>query len=228
MAGWKMVDRRVPGVTSAQVKAAQRLVKAAESSDQPVSDALRTIATAMPDASGPDQLTLDVGHADFHDQGLIGYGGPTACAVAGVTYRQLDYWARTDLVVPSIRAESEAGTVRLYSFTDLLLLKVIKRLLDTGVSLQNVRTVIDHLRGRGVDDIAQVTLLSDGETIYEATSSEEIVDLLQNGQAVFGIAISGALREVTGSVAVLPGVHGEQDDSVPEKSPPPVRRNNVG
>jgi DNA-binding transcriptional MerR regulator len=139
------------------------------------------------------------------DDALIGYRGPTACSAAGITYRQLDYWARTGLVAPSIRSASGSGTQRLYSFKDILVLKVVKRLLDTGVSLQNIRTAVDHLRQRGVDDLAGITLLSDGVSVYECHSSEEVVDLLRGGQGVFGIAVSGAWRELVGSLAQLPG-----------------------
>jgi DNA-binding transcriptional MerR regulator len=141
---------------------------------------------------------------------LIGYRGPTACAAAGITYRQLDYWARTGLVEPSVRSASGSGTQRLYSFQDILVLKVVKRLLDTGVSLQNIRVAVGHLRARGVSDLAQVTLLSDGTTVYECTSPEEIVDLLAGGQGVFGIAVSGALRELSGTLAELPGERAER------------------
>lgn len=135
---------------------------------------------------------------------LIGYRGATACQAAGITYRQLDYWARTGLVAPSIRDASGSGSQRLYSFKDILVLKVVKRLLDTGVSLQNIRVAVDHLRGRGVDDLAGVTLFSDGASVYECTSPEEIVDLLQGGQGVFGIAVGGTMREVTGTLAEFP------------------------
>ncbi|MBM9469199.1 MerR family transcriptional regulator [Nakamurella leprariae] len=134
----------------------------------------------------------------------LGYRGTTAWQAAGITYRQLDYWARTGLVVPSVRSASGSGTQRLYSFKDILVLKVVKRLLDTGVSLQNIRVAVDHLRARGVEDLAGVTLFSDGTTVYECTSPEEIVDLLQGGQGVFGIAIGGTMREVTGSLAEFP------------------------
>ncbi|HSY14744.1 MAG TPA: MerR family transcriptional regulator [Jatrophihabitantaceae bacterium] len=134
----------------------------------------------------------------------VGYRGPTACSAAGITYRQLDYWARTDLVVPSVRSATGSGTQRLYSFKDILVLKVVKRLLDTGISLHNIRVAVDALRVRGVDDLAHITLLSDGTTVYECTSSEEVVDLLRGGQGVFGIAVSGALRELVGSLAYLP------------------------
>ncbi len=135
---------------------------------------------------------------------LAGYRGPTACQVVGITYRQLDYWARTDLVVPSIRGASGSGSQRLYSFKDLLVLKVVKRLLDAGVSLHNIRVAVEHLRARGVRDLANVTLLSDGTTVYECTSPEEVVDLLQGGQGVFGIAVSGAMREINGTIHEFP------------------------
>src|SRR5437763_785228 len=145
----------------------------------------------------------------------VGYRGPTACAAAGITYRQLDYWARTNLVVPTVRSAAGSGSQRLYSFKDILVLKVVKRLLDTGVSLQNIRLAVDTLRSRGVEDLARITLLSDGTTVYECTSSEDVVDLLRGGQGVFGIAVSGALRELAGSLATLPS---ERTDGGPAEA----------
>jgi len=133
-----------------------------------------------------------------------GYRGPTACNAAGITYRQLDYWARTGLVEPSVRGATGSGTQRLYSFRDILLLKVIKRLLDAGISLQQIRTAVQHLRQRGTDDLTRVTLMSDGATVYECTSNDEVIDLLQGGQGVFGIAIGGVWREIEGTLADLP------------------------
>ena len=134
----------------------------------------------------------------------VGYRGVTACQAVGISYRQLDYWARTTLVVPSIRDASGSGTQRLYSFRDLVVLKVVKRLLDAGVSLQNIRKAIETLRSRGVEDLAGITLISDGTTVYECRSPEEVVDLLQGGQGVFGIAIGGAFKEIQGSLSHLP------------------------
>jgi DNA-binding transcriptional MerR regulator len=148
---------------------------------------------------------------------LVGYRVPTACQIAGITYRQLDYWARTSLVVPSIRGAKGSGSQRLYSFKDILVLKVVKRLLDTGVSLQNIRVAVDHLRQRGVADLARITLFSDGTTVYECTSAEEVVDLLQGGQGVFGIAVSGAMRELSGTIAEFPSERA--DDGEVEQAP---------
>jgi DNA-binding transcriptional MerR regulator len=133
-----------------------------------------------------------------------GYRGPTACKAAGITYRQLDYWARTGLVEPAVRGAAGSGSQRLYGFRDILVLKVVKRLLDTGVSLQNIRVAVDHLRRRGVRDLAKITLFSDGTTVYECMSPEEVVDLLQGGQGVFGIAVSGAMREISGTIHEFP------------------------
>jgi DNA-binding transcriptional MerR regulator len=142
----------------------------------------------------------------------VGYRGVTACTVAGITYRQLDYWARTGLVVPSVRDASGSGTQRMYSFRDIVVLKVVKRLLDAGVSLQNIRKAIETLRQWGEEDLATMTLISDGTTVYECRSAEEVVDLLQGGQGVFGIAIGGAFKEIQGSLADLPVPGATEDD----------------
>ncbi|HWH01764.1 MAG TPA: MerR family transcriptional regulator [Pilimelia sp.] len=151
---------------------------------------------------GTDAQCRTDGAAD--DDTTVGYRGVTACHAVGISYRQLDYWARTALVVPSIRDASGSGTQRLYSFRDLVVLKVVKRLLDAGVSLQNIRKAIETLRSRGVGDLAGITLISDGTTVYECRSPEEVVDLLQGGQGVFGIAIGGAFKEIEGSLSHLP------------------------
>ncbi|MDF6022378.1 MerR family transcriptional regulator [Streptomyces sp. JH34] len=142
--------------------------------------------------------------------GDIGYRGPTACAAAGITYRQLDYWARTGLVEPSVRPAYGSGTQRLYSFRDVVLLKIVKRFLDTGVALQNIRTTVQHLRARGFTDLERMTLMSDGATVYECSSPDEVVSLLQGGQGVFGIAVGVVWRDVD---AALSQLHGERVDT---------------
>jgi DNA-binding transcriptional MerR regulator len=182
-------------------------------------------ADDLESASSPDTR---VATAQISDQ-AVGYRGPTACTVAGITYRQLDYWARTGLVVPSVRDASGSGTQRLYSFRDIVVLKVVKRLLDAGVSLQNIRKAIETLRQWGEDDLATMTLISDGTTVYECRSAEEVVDLLQGGQGVFGIAISGAFKEIQGSLAELPassaeGVEIQSPDGVDELAARRARR----
>jgi DNA-binding transcriptional MerR regulator len=145
----------------------------------------------------------------------VGYRGPTACKAAGITYRQLDYWARTGLVEPSVRSATGSGTQRLYGFRDILVLKVVKRLLDTGVSLQQIRVAISHLRERGVEDLAQITLMSDGASVYECTSADEVIDLVQGGQGVFGIAVGRVWREIEGDLAALPSERADDDGAAP-------------
>jgi DNA-binding transcriptional MerR regulator len=145
----------------------------------------------------------------------IGYRGPIACAAAGITYRQLDYWARTGLVTPSIRDASGSGTQRLYGFRDILILRIVKRLIDTGVSLPNIRAAVEHLDQRGGDDLSRITLMSDGASIYECRSADEVVDLVRGGQGVFGIAVGSVWREVEGTLATLPGENPEGEVTVP-------------
>ena len=141
----------------------------------------------------------------------LGFRGPIACNAAGITYRQLDYWARTGLVVPEVRGAAGSGTQRLYSFRDILILKVIKRLIDAGISLQQIRTAIEHLRARGVEDLTQVTLMSDGVSVFECTSDDEVIDLLRGGQGVFGIALGGVWRSIEGTLAELPAERAEAE-----------------
>jgi DNA-binding transcriptional MerR regulator len=153
-----------------------------------------------------------------HENVELGYRGASACAAAGISYRQLDYWARTGLVEPTVRGAAGSGSSRLYGFKDILVLKIVKRLLDTGVSLQNIRSAVTHLRERGVDDLARITLMSDGASIYECTNSEEIFDLLQGGQGVFGIAIGKVWNEVEGSLSHLQAENVEDGSSVTQDS----------
>jgi DNA-binding transcriptional MerR regulator len=168
-------------------------------------------AAQAADVAGQQGLLFEDDVAPMPDD--VGYRGPTACNAAGITYRQLDYWARTGLVEPTVRTAGGSGTQRLYSFRDILLLKVIKRLLDAGVSLQQIRTAVHHLRERGTDDLTRVTLMSDGASVYECRSPDEVIDLLQGGQGVFGIAIGGVWREIEGSLSDLPSERAARDET---------------
>ena len=158
----------------------------------------------------------------------IGYRGATACSAAGISYRQLDYWARTGLVEPSIRTASGSGTQRLYGFRDILVLKIVKRLLDAGVSLQNIRTAVDHLRSRGVTELERITLMSDGASIYECASPDDIIDLLAGGQGVFGIAVGKVWHEVEGSLSLLQGEISGQNVGVESNDELSLRRKSKG
>ncbi len=135
----------------------------------------------------------------------FGYRAPQVCNLVDITYRQLDYWARTDLITPSLQRAAGSGSQRLYSFSDVVQLKVIKRLLDAGMSLKKIRQAIEILRQQMESDtpLADVTLLSDGHTIYAAHSEEEVVDVFRRGQGVFGIAIGPVESEVEGDIHQL-------------------------
>ncbi len=128
---------------------------------------------------------------------------PVAARAAGITYRQLDYWARTQLVEPTVRGASGSGSQRLYGFRDILVLKLVKRLLDTGISLQQIRTAVEQLRAAGIRDLAGTTLMSDGASVYLCTSNDEVIDLVSRGQGVFGIAVGKVLREVESTLVEL-------------------------
>ncbi|HEY7477157.1 MAG TPA: MerR family transcriptional regulator [Actinomycetota bacterium] len=132
-----------------------------------------------------------------------GFRVPEVLKIVGITYRQLDYWARTGLVVPSVRDATGSGTQRLYSFQDLVTLRVIKNLIDTGVSLQRIRKAVEHLRSMD-RPLAEVTLVSDGSGVYEAHSAEAVVDLLRQGQGVFAIAVDRVWDDVENAVTKAP------------------------
>ena len=145
-------------------------------------------------------MALDVGQLD---EERVGYRGPTVCKIVGISYRQLDYWTRTELVTPSVRAAKGSGTQRLYSFDDVVQLRVIKRLLDTGVSLQRVRGAVEELRVRGQTP-ADMTLVSDGTSVYALDDDRQVVDLLANGQSVFAIALGPVVEQLRGEVTAFP------------------------
>lgn len=164
--------------------------------------------------------------ADRYDLGLLftdgmpeldekaGYRGLVAARAAGITYRQLDYWARTSLVEPTIRGAAGSGSQRLYGFRDILVLKLIKSLLVTGISLQQIRTAVEQLRESGITDLAQTTLMSDGASVYLCTSNDEVIDLVSRGQGVFGIAVGKVLREVESSLVEINAAQADPMDEL--------------
>jgi DNA-binding transcriptional MerR regulator len=134
-----------------------------------------------------------------------GFRGPQVCSIVGITYRQLDYWARTDLVRPSVADAKGSGSQRRYSYRDLLELKVIKNLLDAGVSLQSARKAIEYLRKNLGEDVAAANLVIDGGGSVLARTGEEIVDLLKRGQGVLNIVpMAGVVGEVDAAITELP------------------------
>ncbi len=146
-----------------------------------------------------------------------GYRAPQVCKLVGITYRQLDYWARTSLLTPSIQAAQGSGSQRLYSFTDVVQLKVIKSLLDAGMSLKKIRQAMEILAEQLASEapLTDVTLLSDGTTIYAAHSADQVVDIFQRGQGVFGIAVGPVQRELEGEIHRLFPEEGDVEVTIP-------------
>lgn len=125
-----------------------------------------------------------------------GYRGAVASKVAGITYRQLDYWARKQIVEPSITPSHGSGSRRLYSFKDVVILAVSKRLLDAGVNLQNVTAAIGFLSQRPVAELEHITIMCDGEQVHECTSNDQVVELVHSGKAVFGVSVSSLWHHI--------------------------------
>jgi len=136
------------------------------------------------------------------EEGKTGYRGPAVCEIVGITYRQLDYWTTTKLVSPSVRDADGSGSQRLYSFEDIVRLRIIKRLLDTGVSLQRIRKAIEYVNDSGLD-LKSITLLSDGDRVYAMDDQREILDVLASGQGVFAIAVEPLYSEIEAQILEL-------------------------
>lgn len=130
-----------------------------------------------------------------------GYKGTVASKVAGITYRQLDYWARRQIVEPSITPSHGSGSRRLYSFKDVVILAVSKRLLDAGINLQNVTTAISFLAQRTAEQLENITIMCDGQQVHECTDSERMVALLQSGRAVFGVSVGSLWKQIRETLA---------------------------
>ncbi|MDR2799063.1 MAG: MerR family transcriptional regulator [Bifidobacteriaceae bacterium] len=129
-----------------------------------------------------------------------GYKGPQVCAAVGITFRQLDYWTTTGLVTPSIRVSHGSGVHRLYSFKDIVFIRLIAKITnDLGISLQKVRTAIHKMRNE-FENLKDATIVSDGTTVYACRSKEEVYDILRDGQGVFSITLDGIFQDVENSL----------------------------
>lgn len=143
------------------------------------------------------------------------YSGKRTAEIVGITYRQLDYWARTDLVRPSLQTAHGSGTRRLYSYRDLLELKVIKNLLDAGIKLESVREVFSYLREHLGEDVATANLVITGSTPVLVRSGEEIIDLLNKGQGVLNVLpLAGVKEEVDAAIVELYPEEAAAEDSI--------------
>jgi DNA-binding transcriptional MerR regulator len=130
----------------------------------------------------------------------IGFRAPQVCKIVGITYRQLDYWARTGLLRPSLADASGSGSQRLYDYRDVLELKVVKQLLDGGVNLQKARRAINFLRESG-EDLTSVNLVLAADDSVWLHDGEQIIDLLRGGQGVFNIVpLAGVFADVDAAI----------------------------
>ena len=152
-----------------------------------------------------------------HDE--EGFRGPQVCAIVGITYRQLDYWARTGLLRPSIADAQGSGSQRRYSYGDVLELKVIKRLLDGGLKLRQARQAVECLRGGLGGDLASAQLVLAGNRSVLARDGDEVVDLLAGGQGVFNVLpLAGVVEEIDAAIVELGGTR-QARRNVPEHHP---------
>ncbi|MDR3116647.1 MAG: MerR family transcriptional regulator [Bifidobacteriaceae bacterium] len=130
-----------------------------------------------------------------------GYKGPQVCSAVGITFRQLDYWTTTGLVTPSIRVSHSSGVHRLYSFKDIVFIRLIAKITgDLGISLQKVRTAINKMKTE-FENLKDATIVSDGTSVYACRSKEEVYDILREGQGVFSITLDGIFQDVEESLA---------------------------
>ncbi len=134
----------------------------------------------------------------------VHFPGKRAAEIVGITYRQLDYWARTDLVKPSVAKAEGSGSRRLYSYRDLLELKVIKSLLDAGIRLESVREVFHYLREQLGEDVASANIVISGQTSVLVQTGDELIDILQKGQGVLNVlALAGVKDSVDARIIEL-------------------------
>lgn len=133
-----------------------------------------------------------------------GFSGKRTAEIVDITYRQLDYWARTDLVKPSLAQAKGSGSRREYSYRDLVELKVIKALLDAGIRLEQVRKVFSYMKDQLGEDVVSANLVIDGSNSVVVNTGEELIDLLQNGQGVLNVLpLAGVKEEVDAAIVSL-------------------------
>tara|TARA_B100000131_G_scaffold172764_1_gene166937 strand:- start:5211 stop:5663 length:453 start_codon:yes stop_codon:yes gene_type:complete len=127
-----------------------------------------------------------------------GYTGPQVCKIVDISYRQLDHWTTTKLIKASLRSIKGSGHHREYSFEDLLKVKIVKNLRDAGMSLQKIRKALISLEQimKTETNYSDITVVSDGTSIYASKNEDEFIDILKRGQAVFGISLGPVTKEI--------------------------------
>tara|TARA_B110000438_G_scaffold130292_1_gene126502 strand:- start:1137 stop:1580 length:444 start_codon:yes stop_codon:yes gene_type:complete len=134
-----------------------------------------------------------------------GYTGPEVCKITGITYRQLDHWTTSSLIKASIRNLKGSGFHRIYSFQDIIQIKLVNKLREAGVSLQKIRIALQNIEsvlGQNIN-LSDVSIFSDGKSIYVITDNDQMIDLLKKGQAVFGISLGPVQVEAEAEIFSL-------------------------
>ena len=134
-----------------------------------------------------------------------GYTGPEVCKITGISYRQLDHWTTTKLIEASVRNIKGSGFHRIYSFNDIVFVKLVKKLRSAGISLQKIRIALKNVNkilGKN-SNISDVSIFSDGSSIYVLTDNDQMIDLLKKGQAVFGISLGPVHTETEAEILSL-------------------------
>jgi DNA-binding transcriptional MerR regulator len=129
------------------------------------------------------------------ERAVEGFPGKKAAEIVGITYRQLDYWARTDLIRPSLADASGSGSRRRYSYRDLLELKLVKSLLDAGIRLEQVRDAFAYVRENLDEDVTSVNLVLSGSSSVVVRTGEELIDLVRKGQGVLNVLPLAGVKE---------------------------------
>lgn len=135
-----------------------------------------------------------------HPSMVRSYRGAVASRVAGITYRQLDYWARRRILEPSVTPSNGSGTRRLYSFKDIVILAVSKKLLDVGVNLQTVTAAVEFLLSKTTEELEDTTIVCNGRSVRECANGDELFTLLGRGEALFAICVRGIWRQTAAAL----------------------------
>ncbi len=158
---------------------------------------------------------------DSPRQGVTGYSGTQTAKIVGITYRQLDYWARTDLIKPSLVEATGSGSRRRYSYRDLLELRVIKTLLDAGIRLESVRDVFSYLRQHVTTDISSANIVIQGTSVV-LCENDQLIDLLRSGQGVLNVLpLAGVKDDIDAQLHPLDDAIA--DEPAPSTSPGAAR-----
>jgi DNA-binding transcriptional MerR regulator len=141
----------------------------------------------------------------FDGELIKGFTGPQTCKIVGISYRQLDYWTRTGIISPSLAQAKGSGSRRLYSYKDLLELKVIKRLIEAGIALSSIKKAVKYLRNELSETLGQVNLVIHGPDVFVASDSEELFSILKGGQGVMNVLSIGPLiKELGNAIGWMP------------------------